>query len=106
MPGTCCAVDCHSGYSKEKGMKLFCYQTNPSQQDTWIRAIKRDNWIPNEYSRVCQLHFISGKPLLFPNNPDYVPSKFSFSIVAPEHQVGTKNYKQGEKDSLILSLSS
>ena len=89
MPGTCCAVDCHSRYSKEKGMKLFRFPTNPSRRDAWIRAISRNNWIPNEYSWICQLHFISGKPSPFPNNPDYVPFKFSFSVVAPERQVDT-----------------
>ena len=89
MPGTCCTVDCHSRYSKEKGMKLFRFPTNPSRRDAWIRAIRRDNWIANEYSRICQLHFLSGKPSPFPCNPYYVPSKFSFSVVAPERQVDT-----------------
>ena len=60
-------------------MKLFRFPTDPSRRDGWIRAIKRENWMPNEYSMVCQLHFISGKPSGFPNNPDYVPSLFSFS---------------------------
>ena len=89
MPATCCAVGCHSRYSKKKGMKLFRFPTNPSRRDAWIRAIRRDNWIPNEYSMVCQLHFILEKPSPFPNNPDYVPSKFSFSVVTPGRQVDT-----------------
>ena len=33
----------------------------------------------NEYSMVCQLHFISKRPSHFPNDPDYVPSIFSYS---------------------------
>lgn len=60
-------------------MKLFRFPTDPCRRDAWIRAIKRKNWMPSEYSMVCQLHFISKRPSRFPNNPDYVPSIFSFS---------------------------
>ena len=77
MPATCCAVNCTSRYSKD--MKLFRFPTDPYQRDAWIRAIKCKKWMPNEYSMVFQLHFISKRPSRFPNDPDYVPSTFSHS---------------------------
>lgn len=87
-------------------MKLFCFPTNPFRRDAWIRAIWHDNWIPNKYSRICQLHFISGKPSPFPSNPDYVPSKFSFSVIAPERLVDTvtryERLQARRKNSLVL----
>ena len=58
---------------------MFRFPVDPSRRDAWIRAIRREHWKPNEYSMVCQLHFILKKPSLFPNNPDYVPSVFNFN---------------------------
>ena len=55
------------------------FSADPSQRDAWVRAVRRENWTPSEHSRICQLHFISGKLSPFPNNPGYVPSKFSFT---------------------------
>ena len=59
-------------------MTLFRFPEDESQRDAWVRAIKRENWTPSEQSRLCQLHFISGRPSRFPNNPDYVPTRFTF----------------------------
>jgi len=59
-------------------MTLFRFPEGESQRDAWVRAIRRENWMPNEDSRLCQLHFISGRPSRIPNNPDYVPTRFSF----------------------------
>lgn len=42
--------------------------------------------MPSEHSRICKLHFISEKPSPFPNNPDYVPSKFSFIVSTSSRQ--------------------
>ena len=58
---------------------MFRFPTDPSRRDAWVRAIKRENWTPSE-------HFISEKPSHFPNNPDYVPSKFSFTVSTSSRQ--------------------
>ena len=42
--------------------------------------------MPSEHSRICKLHFISEKPSPFPNNPDNVPSKFSFTVSTSSRQ--------------------
>jgi len=65
---------------------MYRFPTDPSRKDAWVRAIRQENWTPSEHSRVCQLHFISGKPSPFSNNPDYVPSKFSFTVSASSRQ--------------------
>lgn len=65
---------------------MFRFPTDPSRRDAWVRAIRRENWKPNEYSVVCKLHFILEKPSRFPNNPDYVPSKFSFNTSSAVYQ--------------------
>ncbi|KAJ8255815.1 hypothetical protein COCON_G00196790 [Conger conger] len=40
-------------------------------------AINREGWLPNDGSRLCSTHFISGKQVKNPRSPDYVPSVFS-----------------------------
>ena len=62
------------------------FPTDPSRRDAWVRAVRRENWTPSEHSRICKLHFISGKPSPFPNNPDYVPLKFSFTVSTSSSQ--------------------
>jgi len=67
-------------------MKLYHFPADPSRRDAWVRAIRRDNWMPTEYSMICQLHFISGQPSRFSNSPDYVPSKFTFRPASTARQ--------------------
>ena len=79
MPSSCCAFGCASRYSKKKGVKLYRFPRDPERRSLWIQAIKREKWQPNEHSRVCGRHFISGRPSRFRNDPDFVPSIFVFS---------------------------
>lgn len=79
MPSSCCAVGCTSRYSKQKGVKLFRFPQDKERLKKWIQAIKRQDWEPNKYSRVCGSHFVSGKPSADKSSPDYVPSIFVYS---------------------------
>ena len=79
MPSSCCAVHCTSRYSKCKGVKLYWFPRNPQRLAAWIQAIRRDKWQPTEHSRLCGLHFISGKPSHNEKHPDYIPTVFAFN---------------------------
>ena len=59
-------------------MTLFRFPEDDSQRDAWVRVIKWENWMPSEQSRLCQLHFISGRPSHVLNNLDYVTTLFNF----------------------------
>ena len=63
MPTICCAMNCTSRDNKKTGMKMYRFPTDPSGKDAWVRAIRRESWRPSDHSRVCKLHFISGKPI-------------------------------------------
>ncbi|KAL5481433.1 hypothetical protein EMCRGX_G021585, partial [Ephydatia muelleri] len=52
--------------------------TDRARRLKWIKALKRQNWIPTVHSRICGDHFISGKPVNESSDVDYVPTVFSF----------------------------
>ena len=80
----CSVVDCHS-HHKDPSVTLFNFpKRNPIQAKLWAKAIRRTNsdgtqWTPNEASRICSKHFVSGRYSRTRSNPDYVPSIFPSS---------------------------
>ena len=81
MPNTCSAYKCTN--RKEKGVKTFHSFPLHGKELTqkWVVAMKRDAFLPNESSRLCNNHF---KPndYLFSNSKNLklnaVPSLFDF----------------------------
>ena len=67
MPSSCCAIGCTKRFSKEKGIKLYRFPSDIKQKRLWVKAIRRDKWMPNVHTRICGDHFISGKcyPVVF-----------------------------------------
>ncbi|GBN09668.1 hypothetical protein AVEN_33507-1 [Araneus ventricosus] len=57
MP-TCCAVGCSD--SVKSGFKLYRLpvgKRNAERRKQWLHRIGRDKWIPNENSKLCEVHF-------------------------------------------------
>jgi len=59
-------------------MTFIRFPEDELQRDAWIKAIRREQWMPDKDSRLCQSHFISGRPSCYPNNPYYAPTRFSY----------------------------
>ena len=69
---------------KKSGFELSRRQIGGSA-DQWLKAIGRKNkdgsdWRPSESSRICNLHFATGKPSDNPDDPDFVPSMFPVKV--------------------------
>ena len=79
MPSSCCAIGCANRYNKGKEIRLYLFPRDEERLAKWIKAIRRKNWQPNQHSRICSSHFISGRPSYEESNPDYVPSIFVYS---------------------------
>lgn len=56
---SCCAFGCTNRQGKA-GIKFFRFPKDVERRKKWIVAIKRQNWTPTEYSRVCSAHFVTG----------------------------------------------
>ena len=85
-----------------KDVKFFCFPTEKKQREAWKQATQRDKWIPNDYCRISQVHFISGRPSRNSYNLDFVPRIFSFS---KENEEGTHSKKRARHDRYLKRLS-
>ncbi|XP_064463798.1 uncharacterized protein LOC135374798 [Ornithodoros turicata] len=77
MPSTCAMPGC-----KSRGVRGFfrfpSKKRDSHMRQAWINATKRVDesgkpWVPTVHSRVCYLHFTTGKPSRSPKHIDYVP---------------------------------
>ncbi len=61
MPDKCSAVGCDTGRDdklpKDPNVHLFSFPSDPEMVRKWVLALKRDNFSPTKYSRVCSTHF-------------------------------------------------
>ncbi|XP_072028093.1 THAP domain-containing protein 5-like [Amphiura filiformis] len=97
MPDFCCVIGCSNegGDVDESGKKISFYSIPAIRQadderaitterrTAWISAIKREKntstnkpWEPSKHSKVCSVHFHSGKPSyrLSKTHPDWIPT--------------------------------
>ncbi|XP_067126808.1 uncharacterized protein [Centruroides vittatus] len=87
----CCVIGCNASSLKNKGTSFFkipgiiCHQGSQTEelsrrrQTAWLSRINRKNFNTDKVNintRVCQKHFISGKPssLYDESSPDWVPT--------------------------------
>lgn len=52
MPG-CAAIGCSNSYKKGFLMKNF--PKEPARRKLWLSKMKRDNWVINNYSCLCEV---------------------------------------------------
>nr|XP_046258140.1 zinc finger protein 436-like [Scatophagus argus] len=82
---SCCVIGCRNRPGKSQDLHFYRIPSPKTPFDAkrrrlWLQAIKRTDW-GDEISpnwRLCSAHFISGKPSMDPNNPDFVPSLFTY----------------------------
>ena len=99
MPVSCAAVGCTQRFQKGSGVGFSRFPVESSKKMRWIVAMRRDKWVPGDYSYICGKHFISGRPSKNPKDPDYVPSIFFFSPVASSDQQRQKQSRSDRQKS-------
>ena len=45
---------------KGSSLKFIRFPEDAKLWSKWIAAVKRENWTPNEHTRICGQHFIKG----------------------------------------------
>lgn len=81
MP-SCSIIGCTNRSTTNPGLRFYNIPSGPhpfqvNRRKLWLHAIK-DRWSQVwKYSRICGAHFISGKPSMDWDSPDFVPSIFT-----------------------------
>ncbi|KAH9383528.1 hypothetical protein HPB48_025100 [Haemaphysalis longicornis] len=57
MPNKCCVPRCRGNYKNGSKVRIFRFPKDEELRQKWIRAIPRENYLPTENTRVCELHF-------------------------------------------------
>ncbi|KAG9349708.1 hypothetical protein JZ751_028156 [Albula glossodonta] len=84
MVHTCVVVGCRNRRTPGTTLSFYRFPRDPERKQRWIAAVNREGWLPNDGSRLCSTHFISGKQVKNPRSPDYVPSVFA--AVSPSQE--------------------
>lgn len=77
MVHTCVVAGCRNRRTPGTPLSFYRFPRDPERKRRWIVAVNRRGWEPNDGSRLCSTHFLSGKQVKNPRSPDYVPSVFS-----------------------------
>ena len=102
MLSSCCAFGCPSSYRKSTGMKFYRFPTDYRLIYGWLALVEKSGYTKAS-SRLCYLHFLSGKtmqlieilksqtsqarlPDSYTIDPDCVLSMFSH-VIKPSHKV-------------------
>ena len=61
MVNFCCVPLCHSRSTRdETSFRFPSKEREPERHVAWVRAIRRENFVVKEHTRVCGLHFPPG----------------------------------------------
>lgn len=74
MVVSCCVIGCANRFNKGSGLRFFRFPDSQPKRTRWINAMRRKNWVPNDNTRVCSIHFLSGNTTNDANDPDYEPN--------------------------------
>nr|XP_058965708.1 uncharacterized protein LOC131792352 isoform X2 [Pocillopora verrucosa] len=55
----CTAFNCNNDGKKMKSLSFFQFPSDEKYRQIWIEKVRRVNWEPNKYSRLCSAHFES-----------------------------------------------
>ncbi|KAJ8013080.1 hypothetical protein DPEC_G00049580 [Dallia pectoralis] len=110
MVHTCVVTGCRNRRIPGTSLSFYRFPRDPDRKQRWISAVNRKGWLPNDGSRLCSTHFISGKQVKNPRSPDYVPTVFTSAPLPPESDMKEEtgafdsSDKQDSIDSPISQL--
>ncbi|TNN53102.1 THAP domain-containing protein 11 [Liparis tanakae] len=84
MVHTCVVAGCRNRRTPGTTLSFYRFPRDSERKQRWIAAVNREGWVPNDGSRLCSSHFVSGKQVKNPRSPDYVPSVFASAPSSPD----------------------
>uniref|UniRef100_A0A8W8IAC1 THAP-type domain-containing protein n=1 Tax=Magallana gigas TaxID=29159 RepID=A0A8W8IAC1_MAGGI len=86
--------------AKEKDVSFFRFPKDRKKRLAWIRAINRDDWTPNEYSRVCSEHFVDSRHSDDPTDINYRTTLFAYKSQQPSESQTARNERLSKRNLL------
>uniref|UniRef100_A0A673BED6 THAP domain-containing protein 1 n=1 Tax=Sphaeramia orbicularis TaxID=375764 RepID=A0A673BED6_9TELE len=68
MVHTCVVAGCRNRRTPGTTLSFYRFPRDPERKQRWIAAVNREGWVPNDGSRLCSTHFISGRMLQLPTS--------------------------------------
>ncbi|KAG5283093.1 hypothetical protein AALO_G00038220 [Alosa alosa] len=97
MVHTCVVAGCRNRRTPGTTLSFYRFPRDPERKQRWIAAVNREGWVPNDGSRLCSNHFISGKQVKNPRSPDYVPSVFTTTASLSETMKEASTFELSDK---------
>uniref|UniRef100_A0AAQ4PQM5 THAP domain-containing protein 1 n=1 Tax=Gasterosteus aculeatus aculeatus TaxID=481459 RepID=A0AAQ4PQM5_GASAC len=60
MVHTCVVAGCRNRRTPGTPLSFYRFPRDPERKRRWIAAVNRRGWEPNDGSRLCSTHFLSG----------------------------------------------
>ncbi|KAJ8261920.1 hypothetical protein GJAV_G00159990 [Gymnothorax javanicus] len=99
MPTMCVASGCHQKSKRGSYVKFYSFPRDPVRRNRWISAVRRAGWTPASHSKLCSMHFITGRRSDDPLSPDYVPSWFAHTTTLEKERsmAAMRRYKRSQE---------
>lgn len=106
MVTSCCAYNCTQRCTSSSNISFHSFPKNPDLLKEWLTAIRRKNFEPSIYSRICSNHFTeesfetSGWSCVPKLKIDAVPSIFDFRKNLPKRKRPTSNIETTDTNGI------
>ncbi|KAJ8391023.1 hypothetical protein AAFF_G00096440 [Aldrovandia affinis] len=99
MPTMCAAVGCYQKQTRGSYVKFYIFPRDTVRKKRWVAAVKREGWTPASHSKLCSMHFITGRRSDDPLSPDYVPSWFAHTTTEEKERsmAAMRRYKRSQE---------
>ncbi|OWF40713.1 THAP domain-containing protein 4 [Mizuhopecten yessoensis] len=94
MVKTCSIYKCANQFDRSKKVSFFRFPKDKRKWKTWIKALNRDGWVPNESSWICSEHSIDGWHGYDPADENYAPT---ISKYKESQYLKTKQFEEVKK---------
>ena len=94
-------LDARMSSLKVVNFPLYKFPSDKALRSKWIAAVKRKNWTPSEYDRICSEHFVSGTKSINPLAPNYVPGLFEHVKSPVKRHLGREMERYQRRQAML-----
>lgn len=101
----CFAHGCSNNRKRNSNLQFYRIPSDLPRRKAWLSRIRRENFTPNDNTRICSEHFVSGAKSDDPKAEGYVPSIFSHSHSVSNTPRRSRNSLKSNTTEIIIPKS-